>query len=140
MKLYSILIAAALLATAATLPPISLDGHEFTLTTNAPTTGKPIQGNFHATADLAFKGVRVPKGDYTVTVQTDGPQWHLVINKGAAKVGTVNMVMAKGTPTPTCKISLVKTAALAAKIEVILNDTVASAPFFLDRGANDREW
>jgi hypothetical protein len=83
-------------------------------------------------------------------VLTDGPQWHLAVNKATGAkaaaydakldLGRVNMVMVKGAPTPVCKMTLTKTAALAAKLEVTLNDEVASAPFYLDRGANDREW
>jgi hypothetical protein len=39
-----------------------------------------------------------------------------------------------------CTVTLTKTAARAAKIEVAWNDTVAAATFHLDRGAGDSEW
>jgi hypothetical protein len=154
MKINSILITAALLGSAATgfaqQASTSIDGHAINIKYAPPVGKKPVAASFHADADLAFKGVRVPKGDYTVYVLTDGPQWHLAVNKATGAkaatydpkldLGRVNMVMAKGAATPTCKITLTKTAALAAKLEVTWNDAVASAPFYLDRGANDREW
>jgi hypothetical protein len=151
MKVYSILIAAALSANGfAQQATVSIDGHAITINFTPPATKKPATASFHTDADLAFKGMRVPKGDYTVYVLTDGPQWHLAVNKATGAkaaiydakldLGRVNMVMAKGAASPTCRMTLTKTAALAAKLEVVLNDEVASAPFYLDRGANDREW
>jgi hypothetical protein len=151
MKVYSILIAAAMSVPAfAQQATVSIDGHAVSLNYAPPAAKKPVTASFHTDADLAFKGVRIPKGDYTVYVLTDGPQWHLAVNKATGAkaaaydpkldLGRVNMVMAKGAAAPVCKITLTKTAALAAKLEVALNDEVASAPFYLDRGANDREW
>jgi hypothetical protein len=151
MKIYSILAAAALSVTGfAQQASTTIDGHAITINYAPPAAKKPVTASFHTDADLAFKGVRVPKGDYTVYVLTDGPQWRLAVNKATGAkaaaydakldVGRVNMVMAKGAAAPACKMTLTKTAALAAKLEVAWNDEVASAPFYLDRGANDREW
>jgi hypothetical protein len=50
------------------------------------------------------------------------------------------MTMGKGAAAPACKITLTKTAALAAKLEVALNGITGAAPFHLDRGGNDTEW
>jgi hypothetical protein len=129
----------------------TIDGHAITVRYSpGPASKKPVMAGFHTDTDLAFKGVRVPKGDYTVYVLTDGPQWHLAVSKATGAkaavydakldIGRVNLVMAKGSPAPECRFNLTKTAALAAKLEVALNDEVASASFYLDRGANDREW
>ena len=151
MKIYSILIAAAVAAIGfAEQASTSIDGHAITINYAPPAAKKPVTASFHTDADLAFKGLRVPKGDYTVYVLTDGPQWRLAVNKATGAkaaaydakldVGRVNMLMVKGAAAPVCKMTLTKTAALAAKLEVVLNDEVASAPFYLDRGANDKEW
>jgi hypothetical protein len=39
-----------------------------------------------------------------------------------------------------CKLTLTKTAALAAKLEVAWGSNIASAPFHLDTVGADREW
>jgi hypothetical protein len=146
--LFAVLLAGAALAQQQS--STTIDGHAITVKYSTPAAKKPVMASFHTDTDLAFKGVRVPKGDYTVYVLTDGPQWHLAVNKATGAnaaaydakldLGRINMVMTKGSAASDCKISLTKTAALAAKLEVALNDQVASAPFYLDRGANDREW
>lgn len=155
MKIHAILFAVASLGAAASgyaqqQSSATIDGHAITIRYSAPAANKPAMASFHTDADLAFKGVRVPKGDYTVYVLADGPQWHLAVNKATGAkaaaydakldLGRVNMVMAKGAPAPECKMTLSKTAALAARLEVVWKDEIASAPFYLDRGANDREW
>ena len=51
------------------------------------------------------------------------------------------MTMSKpSAPAGDCKMTLSKIAALAARLEVTWNNQAASAPFHLDRGANDSEW
>jgi hypothetical protein len=113
--------------------------------------GDKISTTFHSDADLVFKGVTVPKGDYTLFVLTDGPAWQLVINKGnGAKaavrdpkldLGKVPMTMAKSAAAaPVYKVTLTKTAALAAKLEVVSGSIVATTSFHLDRVAGDSEW
>ncbi len=106
-----------------------------------PAPGK-ISGTFHTDADLVFKGIVVPKGDYTLSVVTEGERWQLVISKAAGgEVGKVFMNMSKATAaTPAFKLAVTKTAALAAKLEVSQGNVTAAAPFHLDRVAGDSEW
>ena len=118
----------------------------------APPTAKTrLNAAFHTDADLAFKGFEVPPGDYTLYILADGPQWQLAINKATgakaaaydpkSDLGRVPMTMGKApAPAPACKMTLTKTAALAAKLEVAWESTVASAPFHLDTVGADREW
>ena len=128
----------------------TLDGKNITVKYAAPAvSAKRLSATLQADADIAFKGVRVPKGSYTVYVLADGPQWQLAVNKATGAkaatydakldVGRVNLTTAKGAAGP-CKITLSKIAALAAKLEVAWNGTTASAPFHLDRGGADTEW
>jgi hypothetical protein len=103
----------------------------------------------HTDADLAFYGLTVPKGDYTLYVLPAADKWLLIINRqtgGAAynpksDVGRVAMTMAKApAPVETSKVVLTKTAALSGKLELAWEGTVASVPFRVDMGASDREW
>lgn len=105
----------------------------------------------HSDSDLVFKGVAVPKGDYTLYVLVDAGKWQLIINKQTGPravnydpkldVGRVPMNLGKSSAAvETCRIALSKTAARAAKIEITWDHTVASAPFHLDRVAGDSEW
>ena len=109
----------------------------------------PGPAAFHTDADLAFKGFTVPKGDYTIYVVPAAGGFQLAVNKATAAkahdakqdVGRVPMTVSKApAPAGTCKITLTKTAALAAKIEVSWENNVASAPFHLDRAAEHSEW
>jgi hypothetical protein len=155
MKMHAILLAVTLLGSAAIglaqqQASVTIDGKTVAVKYTPSAAKQRIAASFHTDADLAFKGVRVPKGDYTVYVLNEGPQWQLALNKanGASAaaynpkldIGKVNMVMGKGAATPAAKITLTKTAAMAAKLEVALNDATAAAPFYLDRGGNDKEW
>jgi len=103
----------------------TLDGHKITLNADTLTTD----------ADIAFKGLRVPKGSYKLTAATQGAQWQLVVGK----LGKVNLTPPKPATGP-AKLSISKVAALAAKIEVNVNGTTAAATFHLDRGGADTEW
>ena len=129
----------------------TIEGQTITVKYAPPAAKNRIAASFHTDADLAFKGVSVPKDDYTVYVLADGSQWQLALNKATGAkaatydpkldLGRVPMTMGKpASPAAGCKITLAKTAALAAKLEVAWNDAVASAPFHLDRGASDSEW
>jgi hypothetical protein len=113
--------------------------------------GDKISTSFHTDADLVFKGVTVPKGDYTLFVLTDGAAWQLVINKGSGAkaavrdpkldLGKVTLAMAKAAAAAAVyKVTLTKTAALAAKLEIDSGNTVATTSFHLDRVAGDSEW
>ena len=99
----------------------TLDGHKIVLQSDTLTTD----------TDIAFKGLRVPKGSYKLTV-VPGAQPQLAVGK----LGKVNLVVSKPLAGPT-KLTVTKVAALAAKIEV---NGVASATFHLDRGGSDTEW
>ena len=129
----------------------TIEGQTITVKYAQPAAKNRIAASFHTDADLAFKGVSVPKDDYTVYVLADGSQWQLALNKATGAkaatydpkldLGRVPMTMGKpASPAAGCKITLAKTAALAGKLEVAWNDAVASAPFHLDRGASDSEW
>jgi len=129
----------------------TIDGHTVTVKYSAPSAKNRAAAAFHTDADLAFKGVSVPKGDYTIYILADGSQWQLALNKATGAkaatydakldLGRVAMTMSPAAaPGDACKITLTRTAALAAKLEVAWNNAAASASFHLDRGASDSEW
>jgi len=108
-----------------------------------------VAASFHTDANLAFQGIDVPKGDYTLYVLADGAQWQLAVSIATDSnsydpkldLGRVPMTMSKPpAPAAACRITLTKTAALAAKLEVVWNDAVASTTFHLDRSGSDVEW
>jgi DUF2911 family protein len=153
MKINAILVAAALFGVTSGLAQeqtsATIDGQTIKVKYAPTAANKRVAASLQTDADIAFKGVRVPKGSYTVYVLADGPQWQLAVNKATASnaaydakldLGRVALTMGKGAAAPPCKITLTKTAALAAKLEVTLNGTTAAAPFHLDRGGNDAEW
>ncbi len=129
----------------------TIDGNAVTIKYSAPSAKNRAAASFHTDADLAFKGVTVPKGDYTIYILADGAQWQLAVNKATGQkaatydakqdLGRVPMTMGKpAVPGDTCKITLTRTAALAARLEVAWNNAFASTAFHLDRGASDSEW
>jgi len=130
---------------------VTLDGRKIVLKYAAPESKTRAVASLHSDADLAFKGIAVPKGDYTVYILADGAQWQLAVNKATGAkaaaydpkldLGKVPMIMGKpAAAADGCKIALTKTATLAAKIEVTWNGSLAAAQFHLDRGAGDSEW
>jgi hypothetical protein len=147
-------IAATFLAAAAAAQQqssLTIDGHAINIKYAAPTTKNRAAASFQTAANLAFKGLNVPQGEYTVYVLADGPQWQLAINKATGAkaavydpkldLGRINMTAVKApAPIAGCTIALTKIAAMAAKLEVSWNDTVATVPFHLDRGGSDSEW
>jgi hypothetical protein len=153
MKTIAILLASALLGGAANAQDQNtavLDGKTITVKASAP-SGKRVVASLQTPADIAFKGIRVPKGSYTVYVLTDGPQWVLTVNKATAAkaatydpkldLGKVNMTMGKAAAAaPACKVTVTKSAALAARVQVEWNGTTGYASFHLDRGGADSEW
>jgi hypothetical protein len=145
-----VFIAAAALAQQAATS-VTIESKTIAVRYAAPTAKTRLNAAFHTDADLAFRGFEVPQGDYTLYILADGPQWQLAINKttGAkaatydpkADLGRVPMTMGKAAaPAPNCKMTLTKTAALAAKLEVAWEGAIASAPFHLDAVGADREW
>lgn len=130
---------------------VAIEGQKIVVKYAPPSVKTRVAASFHSDADIAFKGVNVPKGDYTLYVLAEGSQWHLAVNKASGAkaatydpkldLGKVAMTMSKPpAAVASCKIALTKTAALAAKLEVSWNDAVAAATFHLDRGASDSEW
>jgi hypothetical protein len=104
---------------------------------------------FHTDGDLAFYGLTVPKGDYTLYVLPTADKWQLIISKqtGAGAydpkmdVGRAPMTIEKASaPVETCKLALTKTAALSGKFQLSWENVVASIPFRIDMVASDREW
>ena len=113
--------------------------------------GETAPAALHTDADLAFYGMMVPKGDYSLYVLVDASKWQLIVNKQTGPkaltynpkldVGRVTMTMGKApAPIEKCKLTLTKSAAMAAKLELSWENTVATVPFRLDFAAADREW
>jgi hypothetical protein len=156
MKRYFFASASALLGLAAAaygqqVTSATIEGQTITVKYSPPLAKTRAAGAFHTDADLAFNGFNLSKGDYTVYVLADGAQWQLALNRVTGPkaatydpkqdLGRVPMTMTKpAAPAPACKITLTKSAALAAKLEVAWNDAVASTSFHLDRGPSDAEW
>lgn len=107
---------------------------------------------FHTDTALVFKGFVVPKGDYTLYVlPVDAQNWQLIVNKQTGPnalaydakldVGRMAMTVTQApAPIETCRLSVVKTAATAAKIEIAWENIVASAKFNPDRSGSNSEW
>jgi hypothetical protein len=133
------------------LASATLDGETITVKYSAPADKNRVAGSFHTDADLVFKGFNVPKGNYTVYILADGIQWQLAVNKATGAkaatydpkqdLGRVPMMMIRPQgPATACKITLSKTAPLAAELQVLWNEKAASTSFRLDRGPGDSEW
>jgi hypothetical protein len=130
---------------------VTIESQTVTVKYAAPAARNRAAGSFHTDADLAFNGFSVPKGDYTLYILADGAQWQLALNRATGPkaatydpkldLGRVQMTMSKpAAPAFDFKMTLSKIAALAAKLEVTWSNAAASAPFHIDRGANDSEW
>jgi hypothetical protein len=149
--LLAVLIAASMLASAAEQSAVAVDGKNITVKYAPAVAEHKIIASFHTDADLVFKGATVPKGDYSLYVLIATDKWQVAINKQpAAKaqtydpkldVGRVAVNLAKApAAVPNCKLTLTKTAAMAAKLEIAFENTVGAVPFHLDRVAGDSEW
>lgn len=97
---------------------------------------------FHTDADLTFRNLKVPAGDYTlyVLVDQDPEPWQLIISKQTKQWGTVykqdmdlgrvKMDVTKPTsPIETMKITLTSTGAKAGKLQIEWDKYSASVPF-----------
>ncbi len=144
---FVLIAATGLLAQTADQTSVTIEGKTMAVKYAAGKT--PAPAAFHTDADLVFKGFTVPKGDYIIYVIPAAGGWELAVNKATAAkardakqdVGRVPMTVSKaGAPAPVCKMTLTKTAALAAKIEVSWENNVASTAFHLDRVAEHSEW
>jgi hypothetical protein len=113
--------------------------------------GGAAPATLHTEGDLVFKGLVVPKGDYSLYLLADSDQWQLIINKNTnpkaaaydskMDLGRVPMVLRNSPATvDQCKVTLSKFAARAARLDLALANKVASAPFTLDWVPGDPEW
>lgn len=130
---------------------VTLETKTITVDYAVPSASNRVVGTFHTPFDLAFKGLNVPKGLYTLYVLTDGPRWQLAVNKATGPqataydsrqdLGRVPMLMIRPpAPAAGCQITLSKIAPIAAEMKVVCGDKAASTSFRLDQGANDSEW
>jgi hypothetical protein len=94
----------------------------------------------HAGADLEFKGLVVPKGDYSLFVWPDPQQWQLIINKETGQsgleyhqerdCGRVPMDVSRPPkPIETYKITLAKTTGMEGQLKLAWENTVAIVGF-----------
>jgi len=102
--------------------------------------------SLHTDADLAFPGVNVPKGDYTLYIALNTGKWDLVISKQtgqwginrdgstslekAQEVGRVHLTMSKPpAPVELYKIALSSAAGNKGKLELAWENVAASTTF-----------
>ena len=94
----------------------------------------------HTNADLEFKGLVVPKGDYSLFVWLDPQQWQLIINQETRQsgleyhqerdLGRVAMDLSRpAKPVETYRITLTKTGATEGQLKMAWENTVATAGF-----------
>jgi len=94
----------------------------------------------HTSADLEFKGLFVPKGEYSLFVWLDPKQWLLIINKQTGQsgleyhqerdLGRVAMDMSRPPkPIETYKITLTKTVGGEGELKMAWENTIASVDF-----------
>ena len=94
----------------------------------------------HTNADLEFKGLVVPKGDYSLFVWLDPQQWQLIINQQTRQpgleyhqerdLGRVAMDLSRpAKPVETYRITLTKTGATEGQLKMAWENTVATAAF-----------
>ncbi len=94
----------------------------------------------HTDADLDIRGLKVPKGDYTLWVLVDQGPWELIVNKQTGQwgltynkdqdLGRVKMDMSKpAAPIETYKMTLSSTGANVGKLQLEWENVVASVPF-----------
>ena len=94
----------------------------------------------HTNADLEFKGLVVPKGDYSLFVWLDPQLWQLIINQETRQsgleyhqerdLGRVAMDLSRpAKPVETYRITLTKTGATEGQLKMAWENTVATAAF-----------
>ena len=137
---------------------ITLDGMKITINYSAPSMRKRVIFGglvpynrvwragandatlLHTNADLEFKGLVVPKGDYSLFVWLDPQQWQLIINQETRQsgleyrqerdLGRVAMDMSRPLkPIETYRITLTKTGATEGQLKMAWENTVATAGF-----------
>jgi hypothetical protein len=114
--------------------------------------GENAPAALHTESDLAFFGLLIPKGDYSLYVLPDATaKWQLIVNKQTGpKAAAYNQKLDMGrvpmtiTKSPTliekCRVTITKSAAMAGKLELAWENTIATIPFSLDFVPADREW
>jgi hypothetical protein len=96
--------------------------------------------SLHTDADLQFKGLSVPKGDYTLFAQINEEPWQFIVNKQtgqwglaydmAQDLGRVAMDMSKASaPVELFRITLTSTGADTGILRLEWENKVASVPF-----------
>jgi hypothetical protein len=91
-------------------------------------------------ADLEFKGLLVPKGEYSLFVWLDPKQWQLIVNKQTGQsgleyhadrdLGRAPMDMSRPLkPIETYKITLAKAAATEGQLKLAWENTIATIDF-----------
>lgn len=94
---------------------------------------------FHTDADLRIKNLTVPKGDYTIYVLVNAPQWQLIISKQTSQsgmtynqdqdLGRIPMDMSQPPALiETYKMTLSATGTNAGKLQLEWENTIASVP------------
>jgi hypothetical protein len=94
----------------------------------------------HTSADLEFKGLVVPKGDYSLFVWPDPQQWQLIINKETGQsgleyhqerdLGRVPMDLSRPPKrVETYKMTLTKTGDMQGQLKLAWENTVATVDF-----------
>lgn len=94
----------------------------------------------HTGADLEFKGLVVPKGDYSLFVWLDPQKWQLIINQETRQsgleyhqerdLGRVAMDISQpAKPIETYRITLTKTGATEGQLKMAWENMVAAAGF-----------
>ena len=135
------LLAGCLAVSAAEQTSVAVDGKNISVQYDPAVKDRKVIASFHTDADLVFKGLAVPKGEYSLYLLVAADKWQLVFNKRKAEVGRVAVNLAKApAKLDNCKLTLTKTAALAAKLEIAFESNVGTVPFHLDRVAGDSEW
>ena len=132
---------------------VTLDGKAISVSWTPAAKGKAsvwrVGDTFKTDADLVFRGVMMPKGEYALYVLPAADKWQLIISKQTGPkaydpkldVGRVNMALTTASvPAPASRLTLTKVAALAAKLEIASDSTVATTQFRLDRVGSNSEW
>ncbi|HTA68598.1 MAG TPA: DUF2911 domain-containing protein [Bryobacteraceae bacterium] len=94
----------------------------------------------HTGVDLEFKGLLVPKGEYSLFVWPNPQQWQLIINKQTGQqgleyhqerdLGRVPMDMSRPPkPVETYKMTLTKTVGMQGQLKLAWENTVATLDF-----------
>lgn len=94
----------------------------------------------HTDADLTIGSLNVPKGDYTLFVDTGSPTWQLIVSKATGEwglaydqskdLGRVPMTMSKpATLVETYKMTLSSAGGNKGKLELAWENVVASVDF-----------